>query len=171
MSTDQAADGGSSVPPALRAYRYKPRTIAFQGVRQSDRWSIKLTVVTVRGAAAHFEDEIEAAVDRGARLLAGLSEGSGDAGVASLIVHVGLAGVWLLLDWWSDGDMLMHRHFFAPLDDSTRFADVEGRHLGPCVWELAVQAHEREAWLRHVLQNPNGPDLDAYLADGFSAVV
>lgn len=65
--------------------------------------------------------------------------------------------------------MLMHRHCHASLDDPTRFADVASRHVGPCVWELAVQAHEREAWLRHVLANPAGPDLDAYLRDGLSA--
>ena len=42
-----------------------------------------------------------------------------------------------------------------------RDAAVEG--FGPCVWELAVQAHERQAWLRYVLVNPHGPDVDAYL--------
>jgi hypothetical protein len=39
-------------------------------------------------------------------------------------------------------------------------------HPGPaigCVWELAVTDFERRAWLDHVLANPHGPSLDAYL--------
>ena len=33
-----------------------------------------------------------------------------------------------------------------------------------CVWELAPFGHERNAWVRHVLQ-PASPDLRGYLAD------
>ena len=156
-------------PASLRGYVYKPRTVAFVGVRELGRWQVKATVITVRGTATHFPDVVEAGWSMAEALLLGVADGGRDAGVAHLTLHLGLGGVWLLLDWWSDGDMLMHRHFQASLDDPTRFADVGSRHYGPCVWELAVQAHEREAWLRHVLANPAGPDLDAYLQDGLNA--
>ena len=33
--------------------------------------------------------------------------------------------------------------------------------------DLAVIGHERNAWLHHVLANPHGPDVEAYLADRF----
>jgi hypothetical protein len=36
------------------------------------------------------------------------------------------------------------------------------------VWEAAVICHERAAWVRHVLANPAGADLGAYLADVLS---
>jgi hypothetical protein len=169
MSEQDTGSARPGLPAVLRSYRYKPRRIEFQGWRTAGRWRLKTTVVTVRGAARHFAEEVEAAQTQADALLDGLPADGADAGVASLIVHVGRAGVWLLLDWWQEGDILMHRHFFAPLDNPTRFADVAARHLGPCVWELAVQAHEREAWLRHVLANPRGPDLDAYLQDGLTA--
>ncbi len=160
-----------TLPPSLARYRYKPRAVAFQGARVVGRWRVKCTVVTVRGQAAHFDHEIEAAWAQAEALLAAVPERGVDAAVAFLTIHVGLAGVWLLLDWWEEGDVLRHRHFLAPIDNPTHFIDVGPEHYGPCVWELAVQAHEREAWLRHVLANAGGPDLEAYLADGMTAVV
>ena len=148
----------AAIPESLQGYVYRPRAIAFAGVRASGRWRLKTTVVTVRGTAAHFADIIEGAGQQADRLLVAVPAGR-DAGVAHLTVHLGTAGVWLLLDWWSEGDILMHRHFHALFDDPTRFTDVAPHHLGPCVWELAVHAHERDAWLRHVLANPGGPDI------------
>ncbi len=172
MIEGDPADGAGTdrVPAVLRGYRYKPRLIAFQGHRAVGRWRVKATIITLRGTAAHFVDEIDAAWDQAAPVLNAIAADGTDAGVASLIVHIGRAGVWLLLDWWSQGDLMRHRHFFASLDDPARFTDVGPRHIGPCVWELAVQAHERQAWLVHVLANPAGPDLDAYLADGLTAL-
>ena len=40
-----------------------------------------------------------------------------------------------------------------------------------CVWDMAVIAYERDAWVQHVLMNPGGPDLDAYLAQQLNADV
>ena len=65
----------------------------------------------------------------------------------------------------------MHRHLRAPVDSFADLQDAAAEGFGPCIWELAVQAHERQAWLQHVLANPNGPDLDAYLKDGLTALM
>lgn len=159
------------LPAVLQSYRYKPRTISFEGFRAVGRWRIKVTVITVRGSAAHFADEIEAAWDCAQAVLDTVPDRGLDASLGFMTVHVGMAGVWLLLDWWEEADMTRHRHFRASLDDPARFRDVGSEHFGPCVWELAVQAHERQAWLTHVLCNPAGPALDAYLADGLTTVV
>lgn len=32
-----------------------------------------------------------------------------------------------------------------------------------CVWDLRLQSFEREAWIKHVLCNPEAPDLESYL--------
>ena len=37
-----------------------------------------------------------------------------------------------------------------------------------CVWDLAVMAFEREAWIEFVLK-PAEPDIDAYLAARLTA--
>lgn len=33
-----------------------------------------------------------------------------------------------------------------------------------CVWDLKILSFEREAWLNCVLNNPDGPSLEKYLA-------
>jgi hypothetical protein len=51
----------------------------------------------------------------------------------------------------------------CPDDDMTNFVVLDRNWVG-CVWELAPIAHERNAWVRHMLV-PEEPNLDAYLAD------
>ncbi len=52
----------------------------------------------------------------------------------------------------------------CPDDDPTSFMVIEDRPWIGCVWELPPIAHERDAWVRHMLL-PDQPDLAAYLAD------
>jgi len=159
------------LPQSLSSYQYRPRTFSFQGARTSGRWRVKINVITVRDTASQFTDIVEAAWETVVSILRGVPETDIDTNVAFLTLHVGTAGVWLLIDRWEDGDMLRHHHFRAALDDPIHFADVSSDHYGPCVWELAVQAYERQAWLTHVLANPAGPDIEAYLTAGLSGSI
>jgi hypothetical protein len=52
----------------------------------------------------------------------------------------------------------------CPDADPTSFIVIEDRPWIGCVWELPPIAHERDAWIRHMLV-PDQPDLAAYLAD------
>ncbi|MGW5363191.1 hypothetical protein [Actinopolymorpha pittospori] len=59
----------------------------------------------------------------------------------------------------------------CPDTDPTHFVRLRGSLIG-CVWELPPILHERDAWVRHLLapesgdpNRPDGPDLDAYIAD------
>jgi hypothetical protein len=51
----------------------------------------------------------------------------------------------------------------CPDNDMTHFVVLDRRWIG-CVWELAPMAHERKAWVQHMLV-PDEPDLAAYLDD------
>lgn len=51
----------------------------------------------------------------------------------------------------------------CPDGDPAHFIVVDRPWIG-CVWELPPIAHERDAWVRHMLL-PGKPDLEAYLAD------
>ena len=51
----------------------------------------------------------------------------------------------------------------CPDADPTHFVVLDRPWIG-CVWELPPIAHERDAWVRHMLL-PDKPDLCAYLAD------
>ena len=135
-------------PPGLSGYRYEPRPIRFIGVSTTPAgWSVKNYAITVAGH--HDALPVHSATHN-------------SHGVAILTMHLGLQGFWVLIDWWAYGDVLMHRHLRAPVDNFTDLQDAAAEGFGPCVWELAVQAHERRAWLQHVLANPQGSDLGKY---------
>ncbi|WP_257166369.1 hypothetical protein [Bradyrhizobium sp. SRS-191] len=153
----------------LAAYTYRPRIISFLGARTSGRWSVKIHVITIVRDVPGLVDIVEAGWSKSASVLRDLPETDVDTNIGFITLHVGLAGVWLLIDRWEDGDILRHHHFKASLDDPTRFLDVSSDHYGPCVWELAVQAHERQAWIADVLANKSGPNIVSYLQKGLNA--
>ena len=160
-------------PSGLNGYRYEPRPIRFLGAGEAKAgWRVKRYVITAPRHGGVLPEAATTASEAALHeaLPAGRRDGEAH-GVAILTTHLGVQGLWVLVDWWASGDILMHRHHHAPVDSPAELRDVSGQGFGPCVWELAVQAHEREAWLRHVLAAPAGPDLPAYLADGLTASV
>ncbi|MFD4836363.1 hypothetical protein ACFWP0_02570 [Achromobacter sp. NPDC058515] len=83
-------------------------------------------------------------------------------GLGFCIVHVGQEAVWLLVDWWISGGIVCQRMLSAPLAQPENFTPVSGPALA-CVWELVITAHERNAWVRHMLTAE--PDARCYLED------
>lgn len=83
-------------------------------------------------------------------------------GLGFCIAHVGDEAVWLLVDWWITGGILCQRMLSAPLSQPDIFTPVTAPALA-CVWEMVVTAHERNAWVRHMLTAH--PDARAYLED------
>ena len=160
-------------PPGLAGYRYEMRPIRFLGVSTTPSgWNVKSYAITVADLGGTLPDKGVGLAWQA--LIAALSVPSDikdGHGVAILTMHLGLRGFWVLVDWWASGDMLMHRHLRAPIDNLGDLRDVSAEAFGPCAWELAVQAHERRAWLEHVLARPQGPDLPAYLKDGLTALM
>ena len=75
----------------------------------------------------------------------------------------GREGMWMLLNWWTGGEMLQTHVYFCgyPREAQIQRASHEGGLI--CVWELEVVLHERKAWIKHALQKE--PDRDAYLED------
>jgi hypothetical protein len=61
-------------------------------------------------------------------------------------------------------DELYQRGFVAPADQPRLLQPLTTPAIGR-MSGLAVLDHERQAWLRNVLDRPAGPDIDAYLAD------
>ncbi|WP_069773336.1 hypothetical protein [Streptomyces sp. LUP30] len=57
----------------------------------------------------------------------------------------------------------------CPDHDPTHFVTTDRPWIG-CVWELPPILHERDAWVRHMLDRPasEAPDLEAYLADSLT---
>jgi len=84
-------------------------------------------------------------------------------GVGFLIVHMAREAVFILLDSWTEENMLRQHLFASELNAPTEFRDLGPSRLMACVWEMRVQGYERQAWIDTVLNNPAGPDISAYL--------
>lgn len=84
---------------------------------------------------------------------------------AFLIVHEAREGTWILLNWWTGGEMIETKVFFAEVETPKAIKPSPHKNSLLCVWELQVLSHEREAWIRHVLSNAEIPAYEHYLTD------
>ncbi len=139
------------------------RPITFLGTHDIDGWKIKTYRTTHLGAGL-----MSAARHRAAGALPERPDRVGAYGVGFLIVHQTAGSCFALVDWWVREDELHQRVFATDPDRPTAFEPLHTTVVGR-VPALDVLGHERQAWLRHVLANPAGPDIDAYLADTYVA--
>ena len=140
---------------------YSRRPIRCSGVLESDGWRLK-----VYGAAYERDrprPELVEATRQLAHRLPHPAEGDGRYGVGFLCAHDGCGGCYAFIDWWADGNELHHLIYSAPADRPGDLTPVPPGGLTACVWDLAIMAFERQAWLDAVLANPDGPDLERYL--------
>jgi hypothetical protein len=162
------------MPPSLSRFApYTPRPIRFLRVAEIGGWHLKVYGISARQERPE-RDAVEAALRLAAEQLPRPATSvGGDAepsvsheryGVGVLIVHEGREGLFVLMSWWAGENMLQHRVFLAPEGPPFAFEDPAPTRVIACVWELAVLAFERDAWVETVLANPTGPDLQAYLA-------
>lgn len=141
---------------------YEPRPVTSLGRHEADGWRLKVYGIAHRRARPR--PELEAGARRLARtVLPRPATGGGRYGVGFLGIHDGRGACFVFVDWWADENELHHRVFIAPGDRPTALVEHTGTGPAACVWDLAVLAHERQAWVDTVLANPAGPDVEAYL--------
>ena len=87
-----------------------------------------------------------------------------------VIIHEAHAFNTVVVDWWEQVNELRHHVFRAASDSPESFTEITSSGEAVCVWELRVQAFEREAWLRSVLEAPEGPDLSIYLGERLNEI-
>lgn len=87
-------------------------------------------------------------------------------GHAFLIVHEAREGVLVLLNWWTGGEMLETKIYFANYDSPTKLVpSIYQDKALVCVWELEIFIHERSAWIEHVLSKAENPNFNGYMND------
>jgi hypothetical protein len=138
---------------------YKKRFLRSLGVWTPEGWSIKCYMTSA------FGDKLPPGFLAAGKQCIGprLSEVDAPHKVGFMILSHGILGQWVMLDWWKGA--LLYENIFVTDEDPPRQFDAAPEGLFQCVWELRITQHEREAWIKHVLANPNGPDLDGYLSD------
>lgn len=127
---------------------YHARVARGLGARVVGGHLVKVYALEAPGRAVSERDEAEALRVAGAHLELGGVRGS--LGLAVLILHLGGDGDYLLVHSWIEGYMSDLAVFVGPAGQPALLRP--GRvGLAPCVWEAAILAHEREAFVRHVL--------------------
>ncbi|MEV8016349.1 hypothetical protein AB0O76_08400 [Streptomyces sp. NPDC086554] len=127
---------------------HHPRTARALGVREAGGHLVKVYAVEAPGRNVTGRDETAALRIAGAHL--GLGGARGSAGLAVLIVHLGGDGDYVLVQSWIEGYMSDLAVFVGPAGEPDQLRPGRAG-LAPCVWEAAVLTHERDAYVRCVL--------------------
>ena len=147
------------------------RSVRFLELVRLAGWAVKLYGISTEDEQPHA-DLIDAACEIALACLPTPPRTTDRYGAAFIVVHEAPAFFnTVIVDWWERVNELRHHVFRASAERPTDFHEITCTGESVCVWELKVQAFEREAWLLHVLQNQDGPDLEGYLAQGFSGNV
>lgn len=144
------------------AEEYRPRRIRFLELWEPALWAIKVYGIT-RGELP--SRRLVAAAKRAAeeRLSTTAAEQT-HYGVGFLGIHAGKTANFVFVDWWADQNELHHHVYISALDAPELLEYKTPTGVSACVWDLQVIAHEREAWVQHVLSSPEQPDFQGYLA-------
>ena len=145
---------------------YEPRKIEFNQLLKIGDWNVKVYTITMN---SNFKSKqiLESAIKELPLWISNAQKSILKTHKnAFLIAHEGREGVWLLMNWWTDGEMLETKVYFGDYDNPKI---VKETFLKPksliCTWELVVVAHERDAWVKHVLLNSDFPKFDDYNKD------
>ena len=144
---------------------YKSRPIRFLELWEHEGWRVK--VYGISASAERPSSQIVDAIKVKATETLPVPATDEDLyGVAFLYAHQGRdGGGFASVNWWGNENELFHLQYEAPGSAVSELRSVtETGGSTACVWDLAVIEHERKAWVKHVLANDAGPDLDAYLA-------
>jgi hypothetical protein len=143
---------------------YATRPDRCMDILSCDAWRVKLYGIAYQG-----ERPVQALVDAAvavARQRLPRPAVVGDRyGVGFVCVHDGRGGNFVFVDWWEAENELHHHTWYSTKDAPQELRPTGPEHFTGCAWDLAVIGHERNAWVRHVLARPDGPDLEAYLDD------
>jgi hypothetical protein len=146
---------------------YQTRPIRSLGLLKAEGWRLK--VYAAAYARPSPRSELVEATKRLVYRLPQPPDAQGRYGVGFLCAHDGRGGCYAFVDWWADENELHHRIYFAEEDRPSQLVPVGPDGLTACVWDLAIMAFERQAWLDTVLRNSGGPDLERYLATWLEA--
>lgn len=149
---------------------YQPRKIDFQELVSINDWSIKVYSISqneifgsqeiLKNVIGQIPNWINTAIDSDIPTYQ----------VGFLIVHEAREGVWILFSWWTGGEMIETKVYFSDFDSPKVITTSPYKTSSLiCVWELEIFAHERQAWIAHILMNPNSPDFEGYLRNTLKA--
>lgn len=166
--TEQVARPGTGVDEAAvlaLAESYHERRIRILQTAELGGQLTKVYAIEAPGRNVDAAASVHAL--RLAALQLAADRSTGALGLACVLLHAGGDGDYVLVHSWVEGYMSRLAVFNGPMDSPHELRPASSG-LAPCVWEAAVLAHEREAFVRHVLA---GSGTVAARAEAWSADV
>lgn len=142
---------------------FRPRRIAFDSVVTRAGWRLKVYHI-LHGDKQPDPALGEAALEAALASLPGPDDGARHYGVGFVGIHQGASFDFVLAAFWAYETELRFQTWMRPTSQSYRLEPVRGSELSVDVWDLALLAFERDAWVERVLA-PERADLDGYLAE------
>ncbi len=143
---------------------YQKRPIRFVEIFEVGQWKFKVYSISSKGelAAVKFISKAKNEV----QIWIQLNETNAfkKHGFGTLILHEFSGGCFAIINWWIDENMLQH-YVYLTKNESEPFQLFSSNGIVTCVWESAVIWFERNAWVKHVLQNNQKPDFESYLQE------
>lgn len=139
---------------------YEPRSFRFIELLTIDEWQMKLYGIAWRRELPRPK-LLEAAKRIATEELRHAA--SNDYKVGFVGAHDGQNACVVFVDYWGNENELFHRVFLSRSIDPTALVPAKSSDSSVCVWDLRLQAFEREAWIKHVLRKASAPDFRAYL--------
>ena len=133
-------------------------------------WRLKVYGIAYQGEEPDRE-LVEAALGAAESVLPRPALNDARYGLGFLGIHDGRDSNFVFVSWWENENELQHRVFYSATERPQQLRPATLEEPIACIWDLSVMAHEREAWIRHMLADPAGADADAYLLDALSANV
>jgi hypothetical protein len=159
MTSSELARVHESLRPA-GVHRTRP--IRFVRSERIGDWRLKLYSIAADGELAR-PLLIDEAMRRAPAIFPQAAFADERHGVGFITVHDARTVSIALYYWWQSFNELHQRIYVGPKHDPSAMTQLENQSAG-CVWELEVVDFERRAWLRDVLANPTGPDVEHYLS-------
>ena len=142
---------------------YQPRIFRFRTQWKIEALLIKFYTITRQESTPIPAALLENALEYAKKTLSYVREEEGpDHQLGYAMLHMGEMSNWLLIHWWAHQDVALRLLAAAPVG-STSFVSQDDRRFHACVWEHVVIDHERQAWVRNMMQKPN--NAEHYLQD------
>lgn len=147
---------------------YKTRAVRLIEIYSLNGWRIKVYSISAKNEFAHKDIIITAKINLAEWLKNDTNYEYENYKITTLIVHEGIDGCYVILNWWLGENMSQQHIYISSNRQPYKFELRSDKGLSVCVWEMAVLWHERNAWIKHVLQKATAPDFESYLNDQFN---
>ena len=150
--------------------RYEPRPVRFLGLWSVDGWQLK--VYGIAHGRPEPRAELVAAAHQVVKDRLGLlPSGLRHYHVGFVGIHDGRTSNFVFLDFWAEENELHHHVYTSPHEAPDALTYTTPTGLSACVWDLKLQAFERDAWIEHVLRVGGTTGFSDYLAATLDAEI